>query len=90
MIRHLVMPNRAAGTEKFVRWVAANLPKSTYVNIMHQYHVVYKACDYPKIQRSITAAEYLAAMVWAEQYGLTNLDPKSVAARDFFVKHGRK
>ena len=43
MIRHLVMPNRAAGTEKFVRWVAANLPKSTYVNIMHQYHVVYKA-----------------------------------------------
>jgi putative pyruvate formate lyase activating enzyme len=87
MIRHLVMPNRVAGTEKFVRWVAANLPKSTYVNIMHQYHVDYKAYDYPKIQRSISAEEYLEAMDWAEQYGLTNLDPKSVAVRDFFVRH---
>jgi len=87
MIRHLVMPNRVAGTEKFVRWVAANLPKSTYVNIMHQYHVDYKAFEYSKIQRSIKAEEYIEAMSWAEQYGLTNLDPKSVAVRDFFVQH---
>jgi putative pyruvate formate lyase activating enzyme len=87
MIRHLVMPNRVAGTEEFVRWVAANLPKSTYVNIMHQYHVDYKAFEYPKIQRSITAGEYIEAMGWAEQYGLTNLDPKSVAIRDLFVKY---
>jgi len=87
MIRHLVMPNRVAGTQKFVRWVVANLPKSTYVNIMHQYHVAYKAFEYPKIQRSINAGEYIEAMGWAEQYGLTNLDPKSLAVRDFFVKH---
>ncbi len=87
MIRHLVMPNRVAGTKKFVRWVAANLPKSTYVNIMHQYHVDYKAFEYPKIQRGISADEYIEAMGWAEKYGLTNLDPKSVAVRDFFVKH---
>ncbi|CAB1058909.1 radical activating enzyme [Olavius sp. associated proteobacterium Delta 1] len=87
MIRHLVMPNRVAGTEKFVRWLVANLPNSTYVNIMHQYHVDYKAYDYPKIQRSITAEEYLEAMEWAVQYGLTNLDPKSVAVRDFYIKH---
>ena len=87
MIRHLVMPNNVAGTKKFVRWVAANLPKSTYVNIMHQYHVDYKAFEYPKIWRSITAEEYLEAMDWAEKYGLTNLDPKSTAVRDFFVRH---
>ena len=87
MIRHLVMPNRVAGTEKFVRWVAANLPKSTYLNIMHQYHVAYKAFEYPKIQRGINAGEYIEAIGWAERYGLTNLDPKSVAVRDFFVKH---
>jgi len=87
MIRHLVMPNRVAGTQRFVRWVAANLPKSTYINIMHQYHVAYKAFEYPKIQRSISAGEYIEAINWAEQYGLTNLDPKSVAVRDFFIKH---
>jgi len=86
IIRHLVMPNRVAGTEKFVRWVAETLPKSTYVNIMPQYHVDYKAFDYPEIARGITVQEFLEAMDWAEKYGLTNLDPKSVAVRNFYYK----
>ena len=84
IIRHLVMPNRVAGTEKFVRWVAEALPKSTYVNIMPQYRVEYKAYEYPKISRGITVQEFLEAIDWAEKYGLTNLDPKSVAVRDFY------
>jgi len=84
MIRHLVMPNRVAGTEKFVKWVAEALPKNTYVNIMAQYRVEYKAYDYPEIARGITAQEFLEAMGWAEKYGLTNLDPQSVAIRNFY------
>ena len=84
MIRHLVMPNRVAGTEKFVRWVAETLPSSTYVNIMPQYRVEYKAFNYPKIARGITVEEFLEAMEWAEKYGLTNLDPRSVAVRNFY------
>ena len=86
MIRHLVMPNNEAGTEKFVRWVANNLPKSTYVNIMHQYNPDYKALDYPEIERRINAKEYLEAMRWADDYGLTNLDPRSVMVRKFYAK----
>jgi putative pyruvate formate lyase activating enzyme len=88
MIRHLVMPNRVAGTDKFVRWVAEALSKSTYVNIMPQYRVEYKAYEYPKIARGITVEEFLEAMDWAEQCGLTNLDPKAVAVKDFYM-HGR-
>jgi putative pyruvate formate lyase activating enzyme len=86
MIRHLVMPNRVAGTKGFVRWVAENLPKNTYVNIMPQYRVAYKAYDYPEIARGITVQEFLEAMDWAEQSGLTNLDPKSVRLRDFYKR----
>ncbi|UCD71972.1 MAG: radical SAM protein, partial [Syntrophobacterales bacterium] len=84
IIRHLVMPNRVAGTEKFVKWVAKALPKSTYVNIMPQYRVEYKAYEYPQISRGITVQEFLEAIEWAEKYGLTNLDPKSVAVADFY------
>jgi putative pyruvate formate lyase activating enzyme len=84
IIRHLVMPNQVAGTEKFVRWVAENLPKSTYVNIMAQYRVDYKAFDYPEISRGITAQEFLEAIDWAEKYGLTNLDAQSVANRNLY------
>ncbi|UCH20745.1 MAG: radical SAM protein [Deltaproteobacteria bacterium] len=87
MIRHLVMPNRVAGTEKFVKWVAENLPNSTYVNIMHQYHVAYKAFEYPDIWRAVTIGEYLEAMRWADEYGLTNLDPNSVRVRNFLATH---
>ena len=49
MIRHSVMPNRVAGTERFVGWVAERLPKSTYVNLMAQYRVEYRAFDYPNL-----------------------------------------
>jgi putative pyruvate formate lyase activating enzyme len=86
MIRHLVMPNRVAGSELFIRWVAENLPKSTYVNIMAQYHAAYQAFDYPEIWRRITIAEYLEVMDWAEQYGLTQLDPDSVRMWDFYKR----
>jgi len=89
MIRHLIMPNRVADTEKFTRWVSENLPTSTYVNIMAQYHVEYKAYDYPEIARGITVKEFLEAMEWAENYGLNNLDPRSISVRDFYRKRER-
>jgi putative pyruvate formate lyase activating enzyme len=84
IIRHLVMPNRVAGTEKFIKWVAQALPKSTYVNIMPQYRVEYKAYEHPEIARGITVQEFLEAMQWAEKNGLTNLDPNSVAVGNFY------
>ncbi len=84
MIRHLVMPNNVAGTDHFVRWVAMNLPPATYVNIMSQYRVDYKAFEYPQIWRRITMREYVQAMEWAQASGLTNLDPKSVEAWRFY------
>jgi putative pyruvate formate lyase activating enzyme len=86
MIRHLVMPNRVSGTEQFVQWVAETLTLATYVNLMAQYSVEYKAYEYKKIWRRITIPEYLEAMAWAEKYGLTNLDPDSIRVRNLYLK----
>jgi putative pyruvate formate lyase activating enzyme len=88
IIRHLVMPNGVAGTEKFVKWVAKKLSKSTYVNIMAQYRVEYKAYEYPEIARGITADEFIEAVEWAREYGLTNLDSRTLANRKFYLKGG--
>ena len=74
MIRHLVMPNRVSGTKGVIEWIAENLPKDTYVNIMSQYRPMYKAFDYPEISRRITREEYSEALTWAKEAGLTNLD----------------
>ncbi len=84
MIRHLVMPNRVAGTREFVRWVAEHLSKTTYVNIMSQYRVEHRAFEYPAIARAITAEEFLEAIQWAEEAGLENLDKRSLSQRDIF------
>jgi putative pyruvate formate lyase activating enzyme len=74
MIRHLVMPNNTGGSNKVMEWIAANLPKDTYVNIMGQYNPVYKAYDYPEISRRITKSEYIQVVNHAKDMGLTNLD----------------
>ncbi len=79
MVRHLVMPNRVAGTEEFVSWVANNLSKDTYVNIMSQYRVEHMAFEYEAIARAITSEEYVEAMEWAIEAGLTNLDERSLS-----------
>jgi putative pyruvate formate lyase activating enzyme len=74
MIRHLVMPNNTSGSEEIMEWIAGNLPKETYVNIMAQYNPLYKAFDYPEISRRITSEEYLTVVERAKELGLTNLD----------------
>ena len=74
MIRHLVLPNRVAGTEKFLKFVAENFPKNTYLNIMSQYRPEYKAHEYPKIARRLKRSEYMEALRWAKKYGLNRLD----------------
>ena len=79
IIRHLIMPNRVAGTHEFVRWVAESLPKETYVNLMAQYRVEYRAYEHRQIARGITTEEFLEAVAWAEDAGLTRLDANTRA-----------
>ena len=74
MIRHLVMPNGIGGTKEVIGWIAENLPKDTYLNIMSQYTPMYKAFDYPEISRRITRQEYSEVLRWAREAGLINLE----------------
>ncbi|MBM4300849.1 MAG: radical SAM protein, partial [Deltaproteobacteria bacterium] len=74
IIRHLVMPNNTGGSEKIMEWIAENLPKDTYINIMPQYTPAHKAYDYPEISRRITGKEYKKVVQRAKDMGLTNLD----------------
>lgn len=84
MVRHLVMPNRVAGTAEFVKWAALNLSRSTYINIMSQYRVEHKAFQYPRIARAITVDEFLEAMEQAQEAGLNNLDARSLSQAERF------
>ena len=78
IVRHLVMPNDAAGSGGIMEWIARNLPCDTYVNIMSQYHPAGKARDHPEIARRVSAGEYRAVVGKAMELGLTNLDIQGV------------
>ena len=56
MIRHLVMPNGVSGSRGVIDWIAEHLPKDTYVNIMSQYTPLYRANEFPEIDRRLTGA----------------------------------
>jgi putative pyruvate formate lyase activating enzyme len=74
IIRHLVMPQNIAGTDKFVKWVAGKLTRSTYVNIMAQYRPEHLARKYPELSRRISNEEFSRAVGWAREAGLSRLD----------------
>lgn len=80
LIRHLVMPNGLAGTKELSEWLAKELSKDTYVNIMAQYHpsgwVLHPKTRelYRDIGRRITNEEYIEAVVQAKAAGLYRFD----------------
>ncbi len=74
LVRHLVLPGGIAGTEEIVRFIAEEISKDTYINIMDQYHPCYKAFEHPPLDRRITTKEYAGAIELALKAGLRRID----------------
>lgn len=70
LIRHLVLPNNVAGSEKVLEFVANEISENSYINIMDQYHPAYQAFRYQDINRRITSDEYFQIILYAERLGL--------------------
>jgi len=71
LIRHLVMPSGLQGTDAAARFIADELSKDSYINIMEQYHPAYRASEYPEIARRIGIEEYHDAIRAARMAGMT-------------------
>jgi putative pyruvate formate lyase activating enzyme len=78
LLRHLVLPGGSAGTREVVRFIAEEISKNTYINIMDQYYPCYKAFDHPPLDRRITREEFAEAVKLAREAGLTRLDGVTV------------
>jgi putative pyruvate formate lyase activating enzyme len=69
LIRHLVLPNNLAGSEKVLEFVA-ELSKECYVNIMPQYRPCGRAREHKELSRRPTSTEYLRVLDYARKLGL--------------------
>ncbi|MFQ6058292.1 MAG: radical SAM protein [Anaerolineae bacterium] len=76
LVRHLVLPEGLAGTAEIVRFLAEEVSKNTYLNIMDQYRPCYKAHELPPLNRRITPEEYEEAVRLAHKAGLQRLDER--------------
>ena len=70
LIRHLVLPNGIAGSAEVLKFVATEISKEAYVNIMMQYRPMYKAHEYKELNRGIKMSEYREAIDIATEWGL--------------------
>jgi len=79
LVRHLVLPGNLAGSDLVLPWIAREISRETYVNIMDQYHWPFPLHlperlagnpRYDVLRRRITAREYEAAVRWAREAGL--------------------
>ena len=78
LVRHLVMPEGLAGTRELMRFLANEISKDTYVNVMSQYRPCGEAHNFPELRRSITAGEFRDAVSMAQEEGIHRLDERKL------------
>ncbi len=76
LVRHLVMPGDLANTRAAMRFLASEVSRNTYVNVMNQYRPCGQAHGRPDIGRAITREEYAKALEIAAEEGITRLDER--------------
>jgi putative pyruvate formate lyase activating enzyme len=76
IIRHLVLPDNLAGSNDILPWIAEEISRDTYVNLMDQYHPAGCVLEesvhgiFPSMGRRVLPAEYHAAITIAAGCGL--------------------
>jgi len=74
LVRHLVLPERLAGSEGVVSFLAQEISTNTYLNIMAQYRPCHKAFEVPSLARPLYQQEFNEAIELAQRHGLYRLD----------------
>jgi putative pyruvate formate lyase activating enzyme len=74
LVRHLVLPDGLAGTREAMRFLAGEVSRDTYVNVMSQYRPCHQVHADASLGRRITDREYREALGEAREAGLTRLD----------------
>jgi putative pyruvate formate lyase activating enzyme len=78
LVRHLVLPHGLAGTPEVARFLAEEVSRDTYVNIMDQYRPCYRAGELPPLDRRTSRAVHRQAMQQARDAGLHRFDRREL------------
>ena len=85
LVRHLVLPNDLAGSQKAMKFLANEISKDVHVGIMAQYKPCYKAVNDAQLGRTLTHEEYRKAVAWAKEAGLHNILIQELESSEVFL-----
>lgn len=72
IVRHLVLPNRLAGTREILQRLSDEVSPTITVSLMAQYYPTHLAMNMPMLQHFVTVAEYDEALDAFVEVGLEN------------------
>jgi putative pyruvate formate lyase activating enzyme len=72
IIRHLILPNRLAGSEDSLSWLVREVSSGVAVSIMSQYFPAHLATRFPLLARKISPEEYVEVTDLVDRLGIMN------------------
>lgn len=72
IIRHLVLPSLSGDSKKILKWIRQSLPPAVYISLMSQYTPVFRAPEFPEINRRVAPEEYDDVVNFCLEIGLDN------------------
>lgn len=70
IIRHLVLPENISGSKGIIDFIAQEVSKETFFNLMDQYYPSYNADQYDKLSKKIDYNRFKRLINYAQQRGL--------------------
>jgi putative pyruvate formate lyase activating enzyme len=75
LVRHLLLPGGLSAAEGVLGFLAQQISRQTYLNLMGQYRPCHRAAEHPGLRRPLSRGELAQALATARSHGLDRLDP---------------
>lgn len=72
IIRHLMLPGLLFDTKKIIDYINTHYKNTVYISIMNQYTPMWKACNYPEINKTLNPKHYDSIINYCLSLGLEN------------------
>jgi putative pyruvate formate lyase activating enzyme len=72
IVRHLMLPGLLFDSKKIIDLIYNRYGNNIYISLMNQYVPMFKACDYPEINKPLNPKHYYSLINYAAELGITN------------------
>ena len=72
IVRHLMLPGLLFDSKKVIDLIYNRYGNDIYISLMNQYVPMFKACDYPEINKSLNQKHYDSLINYSVELGITN------------------